>query len=318
MPRSVSVLALTAAALLATLAAGAQTAADDDPETLFERGRTLRSEHRDAEALEVFARLHAATGAPRALAQVGLAEGALGRWVDAEAHLSAALDGAGDDWVGTHREPLAAALATVQQHLGSLAIECATAGAEVVVAGGVASPLPLARPLRVVAGSVAVEVRASGRSPVQRVVNVSAGGLTREVFALPLIPAAAPAVVAVRPRPAPPRGSRRAWVIGTAVAGGVSAIAATAVYVAGYGAQVRAYNDDATCQGLDMPDPPGSECAGRVDTGNALRVTAIGLWAGGAVLAGVSVALFASEPRERPRALSCAPGLASVSCTVRF
>lgn len=310
-------LALAAAALLAGAPASAQDEPAADPEALFEQGRSLRAEHRDAEALAVFERLRAATGSARALAQVGLAEGALGRWVDAEVHLTEALRGPGDAWVATHRGPLADALATVQQHLGGLAVECDVAGAEVVVAEGAPVALPLANPLRLVAGSVAVVVRAPGRSAAQRVVNVPGGGLAREVFVLATLPPAAPAVVARPPTLVAPRsGSRRAWAIGTGAAAVTVAAAGTVVYLLGFG-EVSTYNGERRCPGLDAPTQP-PECTQYIDAAETMRAVAIGLWAGGAVLAGVSIGLLATEPRERPRAFTCAPGLASVGCTLRF
>src|SRR5436190_1826813 len=107
--------------------------AGTDAETHLARGRELRQQTRDLEALEEFrcARLLAAT--PRALAQIALAEQALGRWADAEAHLAEALRATGDAWIATWHKHLDDSLAEVRRHLGRLQILGDPPGAEVRV-----------------------------------------------------------------------------------------------------------------------------------------------------------------------------------------
>lgn len=73
-------------------------------ETLIDEGVQLREQGRDAGALERFQRAYAESRSARALAQVALAEQALGRWVDANAHLTEAL-AMGGEWIETHRGP---------------------------------------------------------------------------------------------------------------------------------------------------------------------------------------------------------------------
>src|SRR5687767_8112097 len=88
---------------------------------LWERGVALRAEGRDAEALGAFEELHRQTGSSRALAQVALAEGALGRWSEAAAHMDEAL-AQPDDWVTRNRATLEEARAEMARHGGTAAV----------------------------------------------------------------------------------------------------------------------------------------------------------------------------------------------------
>src|SRR5262249_17945372 len=64
-------------------------------------------------------------------------------------------------------------------HLGSLEVLGNPEGAEVVVDGRVVGKLPLPQPVRVNAGTVAVEVRAHGYLTIARSPAVAAGERTR-------------------------------------------------------------------------------------------------------------------------------------------
>ena len=72
------------AALLsvAILAARTAEATGDAAEHLIKQGVELRAKGKDAEALVLFQKAYAATPSPRALAQIALAEQALGRWIE--------------------------------------------------------------------------------------------------------------------------------------------------------------------------------------------------------------------------------------------
>jgi len=86
---------LTAIAALLMTLASSPTWAQTSLNAQISRGVALRRQGRDASALEVFQSAWRSSRAPRALAQVALAEQALGRWVAAEAHLVEALAAAG-------------------------------------------------------------------------------------------------------------------------------------------------------------------------------------------------------------------------------
>src|SRR5579872_2194538 len=157
-------------------AAGVLQAQPSDPASLVKHGLALRRERRDAEALEEFRRAYAIEPAPRTLAQIALAEQALGRWVDAEADLQKAMSSTGDAWITANRRVLDEGLGAIQGHLGNLEIEADVGGAEVWVNGVKLGVLPLPSPLRVEAGSVVVEVRAEGYATARRNTSVDPGG----------------------------------------------------------------------------------------------------------------------------------------------
>src|SRR5689334_6453050 len=60
-------------------------------EAIIEGGVQLREQGRDEEALRAFRRAFDASKSPRAQAQMGLAEQALGRWIAADKDVAAAL-----------------------------------------------------------------------------------------------------------------------------------------------------------------------------------------------------------------------------------
>ncbi|MDO9017707.1 MAG: hypothetical protein Q8S73_11700 [Deltaproteobacteria bacterium] len=204
--------------LIAARPAGAQT---EGTSAQYERGVGLREQHRDEEALAVFRGVYETTHEARALAQVALAEGELGRLVDAEAHLVEALTHSDERWIRRNRRSLETALERLRTHLGSLAVECATPGAELWISGQRVAGLPMARPLRVVSGTVTYEVRASGFATVSRSVQVPTAPVLQE--RVELQPQAS--AVAAAPVVAPP-------VEATPVATTAAATAATPVVVA--------------------------------------------------------------------------------------
>jgi len=186
---------------VALLAAGLPAlVAAEDQEALLRQGIKLRREGKGQEALETFQRAAQIKETPRVLAQVGLAEQALGLWVHAEAHLKAALDAKGDAWIQKNRRALDEAFRTIQGHLGSLEIWGNPAGAEVTIDGQVSGALPSSGTLRLPIGEVKVTVRKDGYAEVTRVVRIAAGDLVRENVDLHAMPRAK---VALQPQPLP-------------------------------------------------------------------------------------------------------------------
>jgi hypothetical protein len=189
--------------LVIVSAVGSLHAQPSDAGALVKHGLVLRRERHDAEALDEFRRAYALDPAPRTLAQIALAEQALGKWADAEADLQKAL-GAGDDsWIASNRRVLDAGLATIHGHLGGLDVEADVKGAELWVNGARVGSLPLAAPMRVEAGSVVVEVRAEGYATARRITSVEPGGSARE--SLHLVPLGVPALPEM-----PPASTRQA------------------------------------------------------------------------------------------------------------
>lgn len=306
-------------------------AGDKDADRLIEQGVDLRSSGKDEEALALFEKARAIKETPRVLAQIGLAEQALGRWVEAEAHLEAALATKGDTWIEKNRRALDQAVTKVRVRLGSLDIVGKVRGAEVRINGRLAGTLPLEKPARVVAGSVVVEVTAPGHWPLSRTVEVSAGGMVRESMDLVAKPAASTPPLAVDPTP-PPSGPQTPPVARTPPpgsepkaapppppspttatseaktgGGGVRAIlpwAAAGGAVVGLGVgivglvirsgNIADYNDDTVC--LAGGRTRDENCKDKLDAANTAGTLAtVGFIAAGVFAAG-AVVLFLTAP----------------------
>jgi hypothetical protein len=304
----------------------------EDVEALYTRGAALRARHQDAEALDVYRHINEVSPQPRAVAQIALAEGALGRWAEAEAHLAEALSTASDPWIARTRPMLEGGLATIRSHLGDLEVVCSAPGAEVWIQGRRVAALPASRPARVVAGPVVFEVRAPHFAVTSRSTTVVAGGLARESVEIgqststPPPPAPEGARPAASPGATPDveRGStqRRLGWIGVA-SGGALLVGGVVMYALGAG-EASTYNADPSCPGVGAPSQsPG--CAGHLDTADTMEALAItGFVAGGVIAAASAVLLGTAPSAERARssgaALACGggPGLAGVSCRLRF
>src|SRR5579883_1574525 len=131
-----------------------------DPNALIHEGVVLRRKKQYEVALELFRQAWQLSHTPRARAQMGLTEQALGRWVEAEEHLKEALAVEKDAWIIKNRQPLEGALTVIGQHLGSLDVRGGVPGAEVRINGLLVGTLPLKQPIRAVIGTVTLEVKA--------------------------------------------------------------------------------------------------------------------------------------------------------------
>jgi len=317
--------------LLCASPAAAQLARD---ETWMRAGVELRRAHRDEEALAHFTRAYGQTRSPVAQAQMGLAEQALGRWVEAEEHVRRSLEAATDPWILRNREALRGALSVIEQHLGRIWIDGGIAGAEVIVDDRSVTTLPMAAPVRVVAGTLTLQVRAPGYESVFRPVTVAAGGEAREVVRLtriarpggPMSSEDRSALVATRAHPEVTStlgGTQR--VLGwSSMAGGLLGLGiGVAARVVREGA-VDEYNNQALCPGRSAAFQPG-DCQSLVDRVESMELlSTIGLVAGGA-LAVTSVVLLAtaSSPRrgaEGGARIGCivGPGTLGLQCAGRF
>src|SRR4051812_22766853 len=96
-------LALCSLAIFGFGTIGTSTARAEDPEALIREGVRLRRAQKDQEALEYFQKAYDTGKTPRAAAQLGLCEQALGMWVASEKHVYEALKAAKDSWVAKNR-----------------------------------------------------------------------------------------------------------------------------------------------------------------------------------------------------------------------
>jgi hypothetical protein len=211
------------ASLLTLLFVSASSSAQDsDADELIRRGVSLRRERRDSEALDLFRRAYEAQHATRALAQIGLAEQALARWVVSEADIERALAETSDPWVAAHREGLERALTEVRRHLARLEVIADVDGAELWINGERAGVLPLG-PLRVLSGRLTFQVRAPDRLPVQRDLDLPPSAESVERVMLPpmVAPTTLPQTVALTDATATPRsGVHPRTIAWAALAGG--------------------------------------------------------------------------------------------------
>jgi hypothetical protein len=182
-----------AAAVLVTLAAAAPAAQAGDVDTLIRQGVALRRQGKDREALEVFERAAQIRRTPRAAAQIGLTEQALGLWVKAEEHIKEATAATDDAWIRKNRATLDGSLATIQERLATIEVWGERpAGAEVLINGELAGTLPATGNIRVAIGTVTLTVRADGHVESTRTLELKKGDSVREHVTLEAVP---------RPRP---------------------------------------------------------------------------------------------------------------------
>lgn len=287
--------------LLTVLWIPALAEAQTEPE--WQRGVELRRQGQDAAALEVFAALHARTASPASLAQVALAEQALGRWGAAALHLDAAL-ARPDAWVTERRGALAQARDEITRHVGQLEVLVSRAGLTVEVDGTAVGTSPLPGPVPATEGTVVVRLREAGRVVGERRVTVQPGALSR-------------ASLEVGAGVSASGGGALGVVGGVSLGVGGGALVGVAVAWALRESHVQRWNSD-ECW------PAGATrmeaCPGEPDAWSAAETAAIVLGAaGGALLvAGAVLLIVDASGGGGETALACATGLLGVSCQGRF
>ena len=300
----------------------AEVAAASEDE-LIDRGIALREARNDAAALEAFRQAYDLKKGARALAQMALAEQALGHWVPAEVDLGQAISRAGDPWIARNGALLRQALDEIQGHLGTLELTGGPAGAEVFVNGASAGTLPLPKPLRVPAGDATLEVRAANYLPSARTVVVPRRGVIREtavLVAAAAIPSAAPAADAQ-----PGWTVRRKVGLAVGAAAVVSAVVGTTFLFVRDG-RAKDFNDAGCGTAALTPS-----CASLRDNEKSAVTWSVTGLVGFAVLGGVSAYLLwgpsghdASRVARRDRSvdlLGCTPSTGdgvSLTCGGRF
>ncbi|MDO9017576.1 MAG: PEGA domain-containing protein [Deltaproteobacteria bacterium] len=309
------------AVLLALALPATGLAQQADAPALLREGFAARRAQRDADALRAFSAAWALDRAPSTLAQVALAEQALGRWVDAERHLAECL-AADDRWIARHAPALRSALAVMRGHLATLTLEGRPAGATVLIDGRPVGALPLPAPLRVTAGTVVLQVSAPGHHPVERRIAVEAHATLREevtlvpstpvIEATPALPPAPPPTALPPPAlpptatlvTAPPAAPRRAvapWVLvgaGGALLGGAAVLSALrAGAVDSLRARCGGADDPATAAVECAPDASARDLHDRAGLYRDLSITALAV-GGAAALAGV-IWIFAAPAQRR-------------------
>ncbi|MBX2810894.1 MAG: PEGA domain-containing protein [Myxococcales bacterium] len=148
------------------------SALGQDVQQLLVEGIALREQGRDTDALNKFRDAYALSGSPRALAQIALAEQALGRWLQARKHLDKALSATKNPWITRYRGALLSGMNTIRSRLGQLEVVSSVEGAKLVINGKPVGRTPLSEPIWVVAGTVVIRAEADGYWPIVRQIEV--------------------------------------------------------------------------------------------------------------------------------------------------
>src|SRR5688500_6949731 len=93
-----------------------------DPEALIREGNELRRMGQNEKALPLFRRAYELSATPRTAGQLGLAEFATDRYVEADSHLVEGLKGRNDPWVTKYRAALEQALATIRSRVAHVEV----------------------------------------------------------------------------------------------------------------------------------------------------------------------------------------------------
>jgi hypothetical protein len=310
---------MSCAAVLGLALGSSGTARADASDDAYQAGVGARRERKDAEALSHFRRAYSLRPTAKALAQAGLAEQALGRWLDAERDVVRALESKEDPWIVSNLQTLQSSLIEIRNNIGAVDLSSDQADVELWVDGALVAKLPYT--LRAGAGVVEVELRAKGQPALRRRLEVTARRTVSE--RVHLEPAAAPTASAARePAPSPPLASppppreratppaptsiapsRSIWpwvTLGGAVvlvAGGATA------HVVREQAAAR-YNDDSRCAPNELMTTRDERCGSDRSTARAGSVLAVVGYAGGALLGGLTAYLWLSDGKtdSGPRA----------------
>lgn len=158
---------------ITTAASGAWASESDD--ALIQQALKLRRVGEDEKAVVLFRQAYQDGHTPRAAAQLGLCEQALGRWAEAERYVTEGLRGADQDaWVQKNRRTLESTLGEIKLNVARIEVVGEPGDAEVLFNGTVVGRLPLAAPVHVTAGEVQITLRAPGHGSSTK--NLSAVG----------------------------------------------------------------------------------------------------------------------------------------------
>jgi len=166
--------AAVALIIVAHLSPALARADDADPDVLIMRGLDLRRAGRSVDALALFRRAYEVAPSPRTLGQMGLVESSLQLWADAEAHLVAALVTSNDAWVHRNRQFLDQARDRAKSHMGELLIT-GPPGTKLSLGEKEIGSLPLAAPVHLVEGEIAIHATSVGYKPFSLDLSIRGG-----------------------------------------------------------------------------------------------------------------------------------------------
>jgi hypothetical protein len=157
--------------ILAVLTLGPASGAAwaQDAESLIRQGNELRRAGQNDKALPLFQRAYEISATPRTAGQLGLAEFATERFVEADSHLVEGLRGHNDPWVTKYRGTLEQALATIRSRVAHIEISGGPEGADVTVNGRMVGRLPRTPTVAVNPGRVEIRVSFAEHEPLREV-----------------------------------------------------------------------------------------------------------------------------------------------------
>jgi hypothetical protein len=316
----------------------------EQAEALVRQGNQLRSAGDDQSALPIFQKAVDIYPSPRTWAQLGLVEKALGRWADADQHLTDALKGGQDPWIQKNVRILEQTLAEAKRQVARIEITGEPAGAEVLVNGRPVGKVPLPQPIRVNAGTVDIEMRAAGYRPTLRTVSVTGLQYQPVVIRLEREGAASPGATESPPGAVSPlaigagpgaEGAAqpwRPWAIGGTAAGGAIGLGLGILGVVQHDQKVTDFNKRMCQEGpggtvvLRSTGLKDRTCSSLYADYKNARTLAIVGFAAGAALGATSLILYLTTPSSgsgSETALSAplctaGPGDLGIGCTLRF
>jgi hypothetical protein len=270
-----------------------------EADDLMRQALELRRQGQNAKALELLQRAQTLAPSAKALAQLGSAEFALQRWVDAETHLEQALSTTDSPWIKIQRnhDMLERTLADARRHIGRVQLR-GTSGAQISIDGKAVGILPISAAAHVAAGVVRIAATAAGRQGFEKNLTVAGGeeatlsiDLVPVVAPLALPPAASPVLQVQRSGQATAPAWRR-WTGGTLFVAGLAAVGAGIAWVV--------VDGRTTCNA-----PPGGVCELVYNTKTQGWVSI----AAGAVAAGVGATLFLWKGKETSGGVAIGPGM---------
>ncbi len=271
------------------------------------RGIVMLRQGQNEQALAVFREIYERTREPRALWRMATAEAALGRWVEAEGHMSSAFGSTSDSWIRAERAGLEATLRQVQARVGLLTVRCNVAGASIEVDGRAVTSFPL----RVVAGDVRVRVRAEGYQEAEATVSVPGNverAFVRDVELRAVAGERRTDATAdgrdgmSEPHQPPPRtesssGLRTGGIIALSV--GAAGVATGVVGLVLRNAAATRFNENLSCGMSGGAVQGGTACSDDAATTETMQtVSVVGFIAGGVFAAAGLVQLILAPPRS--------------------
>lgn len=314
-------------------------------EALIREGIELRRLSDDQAALVKFQAAVKLEASPRAVAQLGLCELAVGRFSHAVEHLTTAMHATKDKWVTSKKAILRESLEQGKARVGRVEVVADPQGAEVSINGELIGTAPFANAVLTNEGSVDVQVRKEGFEPQSRSLSIKGGQYQKLAITLERVkPKAIGPTTSVASAP-----SADADVVASATVeqpGWVAPTKWSLLGAAGLGVALGTYGwihhqslvssyGKAGCQ-VNRQGEPGTvsadntfsvteDCTKRLDdVEGAKTLRLVGFVAGGAFLVGyVALAVIkksdsTEQSTSQNATVRCAVGLASIGCAGSF